>query len=280
MDEDQLLADKITENYQVDQPLDEYGDPIQVSEEPAPEPEVTPEPEPTPEPEVEPEPEPEPEPVKKEQSPEENAKFAEERRQKQLDERLKQEREKWEKDSTESKITQFLAKQYGMTPDKLFEQLQEAQLQKEAQERNVPVELLKERQEFMNKTQQLEQELNKMRFENWRNRIEGEKSTLAKEYPMLNADDMDQAVQFMLGTLRNPEVPLSQAVMAIHGSKIVQSLQEAAKNEALAEISGRAKSPLPPQGGKPAPTVNLTEEEKFVAQLMGVTEEDYLKYKS
>jgi hypothetical protein len=69
-----------------------------------------------------------------------------------------------------------------------------------------------------------------------------------------------------------------QAAMAVHGDKLVEYQISQARNEILAEKSGR-KSPITPQGGKSPSTPTLSDEEKQVARLMGVSEEDYLKYK-
>jgi hypothetical protein len=230
-----------------------------------------------PEPETKEETDPEDKPA---QTAEENAKFAETRRQQQLDERLKQEREKWAQESPEAQIAKMLAQRYNVTPEQMLEQLREQELTSQAEKQGVPVEVLKQIEQERKERERIQQELNQMQFENWKNRVESEKSRIKGEYPMLTDEDMNASVQYMLETMQNPNASLEDVVYAVHGKKIAQSLRDQAKQEALAEISGRAKSPLAPQGGKPNPTVQLTAEEKYVAKQMGVSEKDYLKYKA
>ena len=106
-----------------------------------PEPQVEPEPEPeTPEPTPVSEPEPvqvpNEEPEKKVQTPEENAKFAEMRRQQQMEQRIQEELNKRLAESPEMKAAKLLSEMYQVPPDQLYQKLEEARLQKEAQERN------------------------------------------------------------------------------------------------------------------------------------------------
>lgn len=273
--------------------INEYGEPI------------TPEPDKQPEPEVQPAEVADPNPAtppaeedasksqeaatedaskveseKKVQTPDENAKFAEQRRQQQLEQRVQQELERLKQEAPEFKMAQTLSQMYGKPVDQIFAELQQAALQKQAQEQGVPVEVLKQIQDTTSRSAQLEQQLNQMRFDSWKNRVDSEATTLQSKYPMLSQDDMNQSQEYLLDTLRNPDFPLERAVFALHGEKIATGLREIAKQEALAEISGRGKSPLPPQGGKPSPTDTLTEQERYAAQAMGVSEEDYLKYKN
>jgi hypothetical protein len=272
--------------------IDEYGDPIQAepessqSEEPIVEPEVEAEPQTEVEQEqteVEPEPEPLAEEPKKVQSSEENARFAEQRRQQQLQKQIEEARKQWEAESPQARIARALQEQYGIPPEQILSQLEEARLAREAERLQVPVEYLKraeqEKQQQTSEIQSLRDELNRIQFESWNSRIEMEKANLAKEYPMLSSDDLGQAAVAMLQEYQNPNMPLKEVVIAKHWSKIESSLREQARQEALAQVSGRAKSPLAPQGGKPLVTATLTDEERWAAKLLGMSEEDYLKYK-
>lgn len=289
MDEDQVVTPEPTMEPEVqadnEPSLEDLIAQFKAQEE-SPEPQVEPEPvvepetpEPTPVSEPEPVQVPNEEPEKKVQTPEENAKFAEMRRQQQMEQRIQEELNKRLAESPEMKAAKLLSEMYQVPPDQLYQKLEEARLQKEAQERNVPIELLKERQQFMNQTQQLQEQLNQMRFQNWQVRIEKEKAEVAGKYSMLTPEEIDDSIQFMLRDLKNPELPLENVIFARHGAKIADKLKEIARNEALAEISGRAKSPLAPQTTKPTPTIDLSEEERYVAKMMGLSEKDYLKYK-
>lgn len=262
-------------------------------QEPAPEPEKQTEPEPEPEPEKEPEKEAEPEttleeekPAKRVQTPEENAKFAEQRRQQQVEQRAEQLVAERMKSSNEFKTAQLLAEMYNVPVDQLYSRLQEARIAKEAEETNAPVETVREKHQAKAEAEQSKEELNRLRTENvqtqyqlWQTRVDGEQSKLQGTYPMLSEDEFKTARNYMLQELKNPNLPLENAVYALYGQKIVAEQARIAKNEALAEISGRAKSPLPPQGGKTSSGPTLTDDERYVAKKMGISEEDYLRWK-
>lgn len=272
-------------NYDGEQ-LDEFGDPVAAGEESetSPEPEDTePEDQETEETEEgapeETETETEAPTAKPKQSPEENAKFAEQRRQQQIQERVQAEIQKIRQEDPAFKTAQLLEQMYGKPIDQIQQELHEAQLIREAQQRGVPVELLREQQQQKQELDATRQQMIQLQFTMWRTRVENEKAALKSEYPMLSDDDLQQATSYILDTLKNPEIPLAQAVHALHGQKIVQAIRDNERNEALAKVSGRGKSPLPPQGGKSSPTNTLSAAERRMAEALGVSEEDYLKYK-
>jgi hypothetical protein len=216
------------------------------------------------------------EPEPRRQSREENARFAEKRRQEQL-ERAVQERLR---QSKEYQTTKLISEMYGVPEEELYEQLYEAKLQKEAQAQNVPVEYLKEREELRKQQSQLQEQLHTLMFQQWQSRIENEKAQLKQQFNMLSDEDLDSASYYMLNDLKRTDLPLENAVFALHGAKILGGLKNTAKNEALAEVSGRKKSPLPVKGGKSVVSaVSLTDEEKYVAKRLGLTDKDYAKWK-
>jgi hypothetical protein len=217
----------------------------------------------------------EPKPEKKTQTPEENAKFAEMRRQQQMEQQIQERVQQ----TPEYQIAKMLADRYGKTPDQMLNELRESALAEQAEKQGVPIEVLKRQQESERQQQELRQEIDRMKFESWKNRVDREKQSIKNEFPMLSDDDLQKSVEHMLTVIRNPEIPLEEAVYAVHGRKIAQALKEQAEQDALAKISGRTPSPLKPQGGKPNPTTTLTAEEKYVAKQMGILEKDYLKYK-
>lgn len=280
-----------------DFPMDEYGDPVEsASEEPV-HSEPTPVEEPsqgTPEPTaIEPEPEPEPEPApvqspettepqKPVQTAEDNARFAEQRRQQQLEERAKQLAQQQLQQSPEYQLAQLVQQQTGLPLDQAITQIRQAALQRQAEAQGVPVEVLQRIQDAETQTQTLQQQLQQVQFNSWMQRIETEKASLKSKYSFLEDADLDSARDHMLTVMKNPEVPLEQALMAVHGQKIVDHYREQARQEALAEISGRKPSPLPPQGGKPeTPTaIELTDEEKAMARAFGMKESDYAAFKN
>jgi hypothetical protein len=213
------------------------------------------------------------------QTPEKNAYYAEQRRQKQIEERVQQELERTRQQAPEFQMAQMLSKMYGMPVEQLYEQLQEGMIAKAAEEQGIPVEIMKQLNTYEQSQRDLQDRLNQMEFMNWKSRVDKEADNLSQQFPMLNQEELDGAKYYLLETLQNPEFPLQQAVFALHGDKITNSLKEAAKQEALAEISGRKKGGLPPQSMKSSDTQSLSEEERYVAKMMGLSEADYIKYK-
>ena len=264
--------------------LNEYGEPLAEAQEEVAEEDVqeNTEPEETPEDEVddssdfEEEQAEEDEPQRNVQSKEQNAYYAERRRQEQL-ERAVQERLRQTK---EYQTTQLLSEMYGVPQEELFDKLYEAKLTREAEAQNVPVEYLREREQLRQQQQQLQEQLNDLMFQQWQGRIENEKAQLKSRFNMLSQDDLEQAAFYMLNDLKRTDLPLEQAVFALHGTKILGGLKNSAKNEALAEVSGRKKSPLPIKGGKPQnDAVVLTDEERYIAKRLGLTDIEYSKWK-
>jgi hypothetical protein len=213
------------------------------------------------------------------QTPEKNAYYAEQRRQSLIEQRVQQELEKARQQAPEFQMAQMLSNMYGVPVEQLYEQLQEAAIAKQAEEQGVPVEIMRQLSQYEQSQRTLQDRLNQMEFMNWKSRVDKEADNLSQQFPMLNQEELDQAKYYLLETLQNPEFPLQQAVFALHGDKITSSLKEAAKQEALAEISGRKKGGLPPQSMKSSDTVTLTDEERYIAKMMGVSEADYIKYK-
>lgn len=217
------------------------------------------------------------------QTPEERKRFAAERRQREMQERVDAEVQRKLQEqlqqSPEIQLANQLSEIYGIPPEQMLAQLREQRLQQEAERQQVPVEVLREQERLRTENQQTQQQLVRMQFDMWNQRTDQEGQAIIKQYPGLTQADIAQAKSYMLDVLRNPNVPLQQAVMALHGDKIMKSMSNQAENEALAKVSGRKPSPLPPQGGKPSPTTGLTEEERYIAKQLKMSEEDYLKYK-
>ena len=111
-------------------------------------------------------------------------------------------------------------------------------------------------------------------------KIDADKVRLKTDYNVLGDSDLDEAVQYVLRT--NVDMPLEQAVYALHGKKIIEALATAKEQEKLAAESGRKKkTPLAPNNGKASQAAkSITAEEKYIAQQLGMSVDDYLKYKS
>lgn len=218
-------------------------------------------------------------PKKKVQSKEENARFAAMRRQREMEQKIQAEIERLKQEAPEFQIAHTLSEMYGMTPEELLQQLQEAKLQKEAQEKGVPIEFLRERLLEQQRLNQLEEELNRLRFQQWQSRIEAESLKLKQEYNFLTDDDIQEAVDYILNVAQNVDLPLEHAVFAVHGKKIAEALANAKLQEQLAADSGRKKTPITPKSGKTSQTRTATAEERYIAQQLGMSVDEYLKYK-
>lgn len=217
---------------------------------------------------------------KKKQSKEDNAKFAAQRRQQELEKKVQAELERLKNESPEFQLAKSLSDMYGRPAEEIMAEMKEAQLKAEAKQKGLPLELLRERQADRDKMQTLENELNQLKFQNWQTKIKADTESLKSQYTMLTDEDFDGAIDYILNTVRNVDLPLEQAVYAVHGKKIVEGLANAKQQEKLAKESGRKKkTPLAPNNGKPSKVKGLTAEERYVAKQMGLTEEDYLKYK-
>jgi hypothetical protein len=211
--------------------------------------------------------------TKKPQSREENARFAEQRRQQQLQQQI----EDAKKNSVEYKTAKALADMYGITVEELHAQIEERQLQEKAERQCVTVEQLRREEEREKEIKQTREELEDLKFQLWKNRVDSEGASIQKDYPMLTEEDMYDAKDYLLRTIKNPDMPLEQAVFALHGKKIAEGLKKTMRNEALAEVSGRKKTPSAPTGGKSSSPVILTDDERFIIKSLGISEEDYIK---
>lgn len=220
------------------------------------------------------------EPKKKAQSKEKNAEFAAKRRQAEMEQRVQAELERLKKESPDFKLAEKLSKIYGKSTDQILSELQEAELQKQAEERKVPVEQIKKEQQDSQELAQLKEEMNRLKFDAWKSKIDADKVRLKTDYNVLGDSDLDEAVQYVLRT--NVDMPLEQAVYALHGKKIIEALATAKEQEKLAAESGRKKkTPLAPNNGKASQAAkSITAEEKYIAQQLGMSVDDYLKYKS
>lgn len=223
---------------------------------------------------------------KRVQTPEENAHFAEQRRQREA-----KIAENALKASQEYQIVQMLARMSNKTPEQLMQDLRAAEVQADLQRQGLPPEqalaavpqVLSERQraeQAQARVQELETTNIQHEFEKWQNRMATEASAIKTNHPYLTDEDIEQARGYILGTLKNPNVPLEQAVYAVHGQKISQEQRKLIRTEVLAELSGRkGNSPLPPQGGSGSSTEVLTSDERFAAKALGLSDSDYLKWK-
>lgn len=206
---------------------------------------------------------------------EENARNAERRRLEEA-QRLEQIRQA----SPEFQMVQRLSQITGKSPEQMMAELEEANIKQQAVQAGVPVDLYRRTYQAEQAAQQTAQRLQQFEFDAWNSRVDQESARLQTEYPMLDENDLFQAKTYILQTLQNTNVPLEQAVHALHYKKISEGLQDQARTEALADISGRKKSSGIPLSSKPASQPEgLSDEERAMARRLGMSYKDYAKYK-
>lgn len=218
--------------------------------------------------------------TKKVQSKEDNAKFAAKRREAELQKRVDAELAKIREEAPEFALAKQLSEMYGIPAEQLVEQMKEANLQKQAEEMKVPVEVLRKQQESDSRADKLEAELNQIRFESWQNKIKSESVKLQEDFKMLSEEDITSAVDYILYEAQNVDMSLEEAVYAKHGKKIIDNLVKDKTQDKLASESGRKrKTPPSPNNGKTVKTATLSKEEQYMAKALGMSDADYLKYK-
>jgi hypothetical protein len=220
-------------------------------------------------------------PVKKQQSKEDNAKFAQKRREEEARKRAEAELERLKQEAPEFKLAQMLSDQFGKPVEDIMKEIQEEQIKQEAEKSGRSVEDIRQQREQADKLTNLEKQNAMLQFKFWELQVKADGDRLMNEYKMLTQEDIDKATDYILNTAKNVELPLEDAVFAVHGKKIVDALAKGKVQENLAEQSGRKrKTPLAPNNSKPSKVVTLTEQEKQIARMYGMTDEEYAKYKS
>jgi hypothetical protein len=209
------------------------------------------------------------------QSKEDNAKFAARRRQQELEARVQEQL----KNSPEYKLAQKLAKQFGKPIDQIMTELDDADIQQEAEQRQVTPEQVRRERERDERAERLEQENNQLRFENWQTQIQLDTNKLIEEYPMLTQEDFDKSVDYILNVAKNVELPLEDAVFAVHGKKIAKAMAKQTVQDDLANQSGRKrKTPLAPNNTKSSQSKALSADEQYIARQFGMTDDEYRKF--
>jgi hypothetical protein len=219
--------------------------------------------------------------TKKKQSKEDNAKFAEKRRQSEVQKRVQAELDRLKVESPEFKLAKSLSDRFGKPVEQIMAEMEEAALVEESKNTKIPLEILRNQKAANDRADQLEQQLNDLKFQSWQSQINTDRAKLEKQYPVLDSDDMDLAVDYILNTVKNVDLPLEQAVFAVHGKKIIDGLANAKVQNKLANESGRKKkTALPVGNGKQKSTKQLSADEAYMAKQFGMTDEEYNKFKS
>jgi hypothetical protein len=160
-------------------------------------------------------------------------------------------------------------------------QIQEEQLRQEAATRKIPVEELREKQQLKDNQSRLEQEIAMLKYQGWKTTIKSDGARLLGEYKMLTQEDMDAAENYILNVAKNVDLPLEDAVFAVHGKKIVDAMAKGKVQEDLAKQSGRKRNTPPsPNNSKQTKVISLTADEKAMARAFNMSDEEYSKFKS
>lgn len=232
-----------------------------------------------------------PETDKRVQTPEENARYAEMRRQQEAQQMLQlqqqqmaQQFEMMRQQLPEAQIANLLAQEYGMPPHEVLQRLQYAQISKEAEQRGLtPQQVMWERQQMAVRQQEqqyLQAQQQYTQMQALMSRLQQEGQEVVRKYPTLTPDDLTEAVIFGHET-NSIHMPLEYLVRAKHADKLFAADQQAARQEALAQVSGRMNNGLKAPQGKPvsSPEAGLTQEELFFANKMGISPAAYARNK-
>lgn len=223
----------------------------------------------------------EPPVTNKKQTKEDNARFAKERREREARERAEAELERLKQESPEFQLAKMLSDQFGKPVDEIMEQIKEEALKAEAAQRKVPIDELREKRAEKERADRLENTVLELQFKDWQRQMSVDGTKLMSEYKMLTQEDMTAAENYILNVAKNVEMPLEDAVFAVHGKKIAQALAKGQQQEDLANQSGRKKkTPLPPNNSQSKKTASLTTDEQAIARAFGMTDEEYSKFKS
>lgn len=250
------------------------------------EPEIKPDPETKPDPEPEPKPAPKPE-DKEASKPDQNSINAQRRREHEA--KIAQ---KAIENSVEYKLIKEMADVAGITVEQLQRNIQAAKVAKELHAQGMPEDqipaaaerIADERaktQAALAEAERLQQQDTANQFQQWQTRIENETAQVKAEYPFLTEDDILASMDFMINVAKNPNLSVQQVVNAVHGQKIIDAKLEQLRTEELAKISGRIKGAAPAPQSNRAPDAgdDLTADEKFMAKMMKISEDEYKKWK-
>lgn len=104
--------------------------------------------------------------------------------------RMRRSMEEQFKNSPEYQVAQQLSQMYGKPTDQLLQELRDAQLAQQAQQMQVPPELLRQQQAMQARIEQMEQEQMKRRFQE-------QYMTFKDKYPNVPDTDLNQAISYM-----------------------------------------------------------------------------------
>lgn len=214
------------------------------------------------------------------QSKEKNAEFARKRREAQAKKLAEEELARMKESAPEFKLAQMLSEQFGKPVDEIMEDIKQEQMKQEAKATGRTLDDVKRERAQTDRVQTLEQEIAMLKYQGWENQMKVDGANIMKEYPMLTQEDIDSARNYILNTAKNVELPLQDAVFAVHGKKIVDAMAKGKVQDELANASGRKKkTPLSPNNGKGKKVVTLSAEEQAMARAFGMSDEEYNKYK-
>lgn len=204
----------------------------------------------------------------------ENAHFAEQRRQQEAAQRAID-------NSPQAQFVRQMEQHYGMPFQQLQQQMQQAQAIQSAERLGVPVEIAVQMQNMQNQIAAMNQQTQMREYQEFTSRVAGEQAAVAAKYPVLTDEDFGQALDYQLRVLQRPDLSVEQVVNMIHGQKIMDYAVTNARNESLAQASGRANASIPQAAVKATKEAtddyDWSPEEDRVRQQMGVSRADWKK---
>ena len=140
-------------------------------------------------------------------------------------EAFKRMREELEEKSKYAKVIEEIAKQYGVSPEKIIERFEQQKLEQQAKEQNVPVDVLQRMNKIEQENQQLREEMHSKEF--------NAEVEAAKEKYELSEQEIKETIDFM--GKKNFPVGFSfeDAYKLQNHDKIVEQEKEKAQQEYL-----------------------------------------------
>lgn len=160
-------------------------------------------------------------------------------------------RRQLEESKKHTEFLQKLAEQNGMKPDELMEAFEKRKLEKEAQEKGVPVDMLQR----LNK---LEEENQQIRKDSWAKEFDSQVNDTIKKYE-LSEEDLNKVFRYMGENGIDPErtpIKFEDAYFLANKDTIIKTEREKARQTYLEDKKKRQETSAVPSGTSDSPNTD------------------------